>query len=189
MNNFNLIISGYGGQGVITLADLISKIALKQNLEVKQAELHGLAQRGGSVQTHVRFGKNIYSAKVARAEADLVIALDLLEAGRSCYWSDKSKTIILSDSELYWPYDDKIETDIILNKVKKMVKKLEIVDATKTAKDLTGNPVSSNVYMLGAAISKNFLPFEKDEAWHIVKQNLKPEYLELNQKVYQAAFK
>ncbi len=186
--NFNLIISGYGGQGVITLANLVSKIALKENFKVKQAELHGLAQRGGSVQIHVRFGQKIYSPKVKRADADLIISLDLVEAQRACYWVDKSKTIILSDSEIFWPYEEKIDSEKIIDDIKKFAKELELVDATQKVKKLTGKTISTNIFMLAAAIDKGFLPFKKEIIWQVISENLKPEFLDENKKVFEAAF-
>jgi len=184
---FDIVITGYGGQGVITLAELISKIAIANNYEVCQAELHGLAQRGGSVQTHIRFGKNIHSPKVKRGSADLVIALDALEAARGAYWANKEKTIVISDSELYWPYDQKIEAEEVIEMVKKIAKKIELVEATNIVKKLTGSSVATNIFMLSYAISKKYLPFNKEEAWEIIEKNLKPEYLEANKKVFESA--
>lgn len=186
--NFNLIISGFGGQGVITLADLVSKIALSQNYKVKQSELHGLAQRGGSVQTHVRFGNQIWSPKVKRASADLVIALDLLEAARGCLWADPAKTKILANSEFFWPYEEKIDSEKISDDIKKFAKELKLVDATQKVKKLTGKTISTNIFMLAAAIKNGFLPFKKETAWNVISENLKPEFLDENKKVYQAAF-
>ncbi len=186
--NFNLIITGYGGQGVITLADLISKIALKENFKVKQAELHGLAQRGGSVQTHVRFGNQVWSPKVKRASADLVIALDLLEAGRGCLWADPAKTKILANSEIFWPYEEKIDSEKIIDDIKKFAKELELVNATQKVKELTGKTISTNIFMLAAAIDKGFLPFKKEIVWEVISENLKPEFLDENKKVFKSAF-
>ncbi len=186
--SFNLIITGYGGQGIITLADLVSRIALKENFKVKQAELHGLAQRGGSIQTHVRFGKQIWSPKVKRASADLIISLDLVEALRAAYWADKSKTKILANSEIFWPYEEKIDSEKTSDDIKKFAKEFELVDATQKVKKLTGKTISTNIFILAAAIDKGFLPFKKETAWEQIAENLKPEFLDENKKVFEAAF-
>lgn len=187
--NYNIVITGYGGQGVITLANFISELALEKGFEVKQAEIHGLAQRGGSVQTQIRFGKNIFSPKVKRGEADLVIALDFLEAARSGFWASQSKTTILADSEIFWPYESAIKSDEVEKEVRKVAKKLETVDATKTAQKITGNPAAANVFMLAKAIKLNLLPFEKEKAWLVIEKNLPKEYIESNKKVFEIALK
>lgn len=73
--NFNIIIAGIGGQGVITLTRILANAALLDGYDVKTSELHGLSQRGGSVETHIRFGKKIYSPLIMPGQADLVIDL------------------------------------------------------------------------------------------------------------------
>lgn len=74
-NNFNIIISGIGGQGVITLTRILAETAFLEGYDVKTSELHGLSQRGGSVETHIRFGKNIYSPLIMPSQVDLIIDL------------------------------------------------------------------------------------------------------------------
>ncbi|MFH1392724.1 MAG: 2-oxoacid:acceptor oxidoreductase family protein [bacterium] len=73
--NLNIIICGIGGQGVIILTRILANAALLENYDVKTSELHGLAQRGGSVETHVRFGKKIYSPLIMPNQVDLIIDL------------------------------------------------------------------------------------------------------------------
>ena len=189
MKEFNLIIAGFGGQGVITLADLISKIALSENFETKQAELHGLAQRGGSVQTHVRFGAKVFSPKVERAGADLIITLDLLEAEKACFWASKEKTIVLSESEIFWPQENLgISPKEIAKEIGQFAKQLELVEAGKITQEVTGNQMAANIYLLGYTISHQFLPFKKEKVWQIISENLNIEFLEANKKVFEKAF-
>ena len=79
-NQFNIVIVGTGGQGLITLLQVLAEAAVFSGLDIKTSELHGLSQRGGSVEVHIRFGKKIYSPLVAQGEADLVIALEMQES-------------------------------------------------------------------------------------------------------------
>jgi len=74
---FNIIISGVGGQGVITLLSLIDEASFIEGYDVKSSELHGLSQRGGSVEAHIRFGKKVYSPLISLGSADLVISLEM----------------------------------------------------------------------------------------------------------------
>lgn len=84
IKNFNIILVGVGGQGIITLTRILAQAALIERYDVKTSELHGLSQRGGSVEAHVRFGAKIYSPLVKRAGADLIISLEIQETLRAC---------------------------------------------------------------------------------------------------------
>ena len=89
MKKFNIVVSGLGGQGIITLAKLLTKAAFLQSKDVKMSELHGLSQRMGHAESHVVFGNKIYSSLVNQGDADLIIALEPLEALRVCHFASK----------------------------------------------------------------------------------------------------
>jgi len=185
MKPFNLIITGYGGQGVLTLAEIIAKAAFVQGYDVKQAELHGLAQRGGSLQCHVRFGKEIFSSLVRKGNANLIIALETVEALRACYFANK-KTIILTNKKIFrLP----LELKVILKKIKKYSKKLYVVSADEIIKKITGDITMVNTYVLGYALAKKLLPLKKEIIWQTLKEKIHPEFLEENKKVLGEAFR
>ncbi|MBC7189827.1 2-oxoacid:acceptor oxidoreductase family protein, partial [Candidatus Aerophobetes bacterium] len=79
---FNLVIVGVGGQGIILTSDILACVALEEGFDVKKSEVHGMAQRGGSVISEVRFGKKIYSPLIKKGTADIMLALEKLEALR-----------------------------------------------------------------------------------------------------------
>lgn len=185
MKTFNLIITGYGGQGVLTLTEIITKAALKQGYEAKEAELHGLAQRGGSLDCHVRFGKDVQSPLVMRGKADLIISLEALEALRACYWANK-KTIILTNSKVF-RCSTKLKS--ILNRIKKVSKSVYSIDADKIVRETTKDTMMVNIFMLGYAIKKGFLPLKKEIVWQSLEERIRKRFLEQNKKVFEAAFK
>lgn len=112
-NQFNIIIAGFGGQGVITLAKIISQAAFKQGFQVKTSETHGLAQRGGSLEAHVRFGKKIISPLVMKGEADLIIALDFLEGEKARdYANPKTKIIIKNQPSVNQNFNIRVLKDV-----------------------------------------------------------------------------
>jgi len=102
-DTFNIITAGYGGQGVLTLAKILARAAFMAGLNVKQAELHGLSQRGGSLACHVRFGKEVYSPLVRAGGADLIIALEAVEALRVCKFANPEKTVVLTNAKFFSP--------------------------------------------------------------------------------------
>jgi len=183
--SFNLIITGYGGQGILTLADIIAKAAILQGHDVKEAELHGLAQRGGSLNCHVRFGKKINSPLVTQGGADLIISLEAVEALRACYWAN-SKTKILTNSKIF-----RVKADLkqIINKIKKISKNLDIMDADSIVEKMKQRNMMVNIFVLGYALSKRLLPLKKELVWKAIEERIRKRFLEQNKKVFEEGFR
>lgn len=93
----NIVIVAVGGQGALFASRVIGSVALKQGFDVKVSEVHGMSQRGGSVITHVRYGKNIASPIVEEGTADLVIAMEMLEGLRAVPFLKPSGNMILNE--------------------------------------------------------------------------------------------
>ena len=93
----NLLIAGVGGQGVITLSGLVVHAAVRSGFDVKQNEIHGMAQRGGSVSSHVRIGRKIHSPVIDEGAADVLLALEKLEALRCIHYLSPSGLLIVDD--------------------------------------------------------------------------------------------
>lgn len=200
---FNLIVAGYGGQGVLSLSNILAKAALKQGYETKESELHGLAQRGGSLNCHIRFindeinkGMNkdknsnaykpisIYSPVITKGKADLIITLESLEALRACYWANKNTKILINAKT----FRTSINLNKILEKIKKITKNVYIIDADKIVKEITNDIMDVNIFMLGYAIKKKFLPIKKQNAWQAIEERINKIFLKENKKVFDKAF-
>jgi len=91
-----MVISGIGGQGLITLLQIIAQSALSEGYEVRTSELHGLSQRGGSVEVHIRFGNKIYSPMVSAGEANLILGLEMQEALKAGYYSNHKTNFLIN---------------------------------------------------------------------------------------------
>ena len=96
----NILISGVGGQGAVLVSELLAQAALAAGHDVKQGEFHGVAQRGGAVFSHVRFGKRVYSPVTRLGEVDYLLALEKLEALRYAHFLQPEGTIILNDHKV-----------------------------------------------------------------------------------------
>src|ERR1035437_3900834 len=114
--NFNIILTGVGGQGIITLLQVIDEAAFIQGYDVRSSELHGLSQRGGSVEAHIKFGKRVYSPMVSNGEADLIIALEALEALRESSKAGKQTKILVN--EYFLPIINSLSKEEIIDKLK-----------------------------------------------------------------------
>jgi len=192
MKEFNIVVSGIGGQGVLTITNAIAEAAIKNRYDIKGSELHGLAMRFGHLECHVRFGKDIYSSIVEECDANLIIALERLEALRALFYANK-KTTIIFDSRAAVPVQlhlDKIEypeVREVVKQLKRYTKKVFYVDAAMASKNLTGKTLFSNVYMLGYAFSKGHIPIKKENLEYGIKQIVPLESFEINKKVFEAA--
>ena len=184
--NFNIILTGIGGQGIITLTRILSEAALINKKDVKTSELHGLSQRGGSVETHVRFGSEIYSPLVRQAGADLVISLERQESLKGAFYSSE-KTIFLvnNDAKTIFGVGKPISAEKIKRGLEKFSKKVILIPATEIAKKKLGNPVLAGVYLLSFASQEKLLPLEKNVLLEAVKRIIPKKYFFQNKKVFE----
>jgi len=192
MKEFNVIVVGVGGQGALTLGMIIAEAALKQGYDVRTTELHGLAQRGGSIPIHIRFGEKMYTPLVLEGEADLIIALEPLEALRTTYFgSKKQKTAFLIDDYKIPPitvsaFGEKYPSmEEIVNHIKPFSGKIIVLNASSIVEKETGSVLTSNIFILGYAVSKGLLPLKENFVLETIKETVPPKYFELNKKVFE----
>lgn len=150
----DIILSGVGGQGILSIATIIGYAAVKKNLYLKQAEVHGMSQRGGDVQSHLRISdKPIYSDLIQKGKADMIISIEPMESLRYLPYLNENGWLITNLKPFInipnYPELEKIEAEI------KKVKNHIAIDADKIASDL-GAKRSMNMVMLGAA--SEFMP-------------------------------
>lgn len=186
-NTFNLMFAGVGGQGSLLIAELTSIAVTQEEYDVKQTEVHGVSQRGGSVETHVRFGEKIYSPIITPGEALAVIALEKLEALRFAHYVDRENgTILVNDFEMVpgsvagaieiYPHD-------AINHLREQGFRLVVIAASHKAKEL-GDGRMANVVMLGAL--STLLPL-KEESWQkALHVRLPKKYLDGNLQAFAA---
>jgi indolepyruvate ferredoxin oxidoreductase beta subunit len=192
MKEFNVVIAGIGGQGSITLAYVLAQAAFLKGYDVKTSELHGLAQRYGSVPCHVRFGEKIYSSVIMEGEANLIIGLEPLEAVRACYYGSKENgTIFVIDTKRIFPLSVQVckEPYPSLKRIQKMLRafgeKVFAVNASEAVKKLTGSFVASNIYLLGFCSAKKLIPIEKEFILEGMRKVLPEKLFDLNKKVFE----
>ncbi|MCX6640875.1 MAG: indolepyruvate oxidoreductase subunit beta [bacterium] len=148
----NVLIVGVGGQGVLLASQILSDVALQSGFDVKKSEVHGMAQRGGVVSSHIRFGKKVYSPLIPNGKADVILAFERAEALRWVHELKPGGSMIVNDQKLIPPIAaDKKYTypDDALTTLKTRVKKMQILDAAKIAEGL-GNTRLANTVLLGA---------------------------------------
>jgi indolepyruvate ferredoxin oxidoreductase beta subunit len=178
--DFNLVIVGVGGQGQITLLRILEEAALFENLDFKGSELHGLSQRGGSVEVHFRMGKEIFSPLVCQGDADLILALEMQETLRSLYYASSKTQFLLNKLIIPIPGEEVVGEDQILKSLKNFTNKIEVVEASKICKEKFQKEVLSGVYLLGYAQKKKFLPLKRESLEEGIKRVVPEKYLSEN---------
>lgn len=176
----SILFVGVGGQGTILASKLLSEGLMKSGLDVKMSEVHGMAQRGGSVTTQVRFGSRVYSLLIEKGKADVIVAFEKSEAARYIDYLKKDGHLIVNDYEIH-PVTVLIGKDKypenLNERLKAAVYNTIIVDAAKIAEEL-GNIKAQNVVLLGAVIKA--MKLDNINWKDAIESVIPPKAIELN---------
>ncbi len=185
----SILMSGVGGQGTILASKLLTLGLLSAGYDVKMSEIHGMSQRGGSVTSHIRYSEDeVFSPVIELGSADLIIAFEKLEAARYISYLKQGGTVIVNDCEIEpmsvisgaFEYPSNIIEEL------KAKANVVVVDANKEAVEL-GNTKVANVILLGYVIKQ--LNLTNINWQQIIKQNVKPAFIELNIKALEMGMK
>ncbi len=182
----NVLIVGVGGQGVLLASQILSNVALQSGLDVKKSEVHGMAQRGGVVSSHIRFGKKVYSPLIPNGKADVILAFEKAEALRWAHELKSGGSMIVNNHKLIPPIavDPKyVYPDDSLDQLKEKVEHLNVVNAADVAEKL-GNPRLANTVLLGALSKTQDI---KEETWReVISRRVPKGTTEANLKAFAA---
>jgi indolepyruvate ferredoxin oxidoreductase beta subunit len=176
----NFVLVGVGGQGIILASTIVSEAAVLAGHDVKNNEVHGMAQRGGSVVSQIRFGPKVYSPLIKKKSAHFVISLEKLETLRYSHLYNAETRMVVNDLKITpvtvtsgnseYPADiDKYLTETF--------QYVTIINANHIAEE-AGNLKAANVVIIGAM--SNFLPFGDDIFEAAIRNSVKKNYVDLN---------
>lgn len=180
MGIINVLFAGVGGQGIILASKILTKCAFVSGFMVKESELHGMAQRGGSVTSHVRFGEEVYSPLIHRGKADFLVALEELEGLRYAYYLKPHGTVILNQKKVMpsfinpsgAPYPENVKAQL-----ESMDFQVRTVNAFEIANDL-GNPKLENVIVMG--VLSLDLPFVTSVWERVIQESVPAKTIDIN---------
>jgi indolepyruvate ferredoxin oxidoreductase beta subunit len=172
----NILMVGVGGQGVILASEIISEVMMRAGHDVKKSEVHGMAQRGGSVSSHVRFGPKVYSPLIKKGDADVLFSFELLESVRYLDFL-RSDALLIVNKQKVLPPSVTLGADTYPEQLPELLRerfsRVEIVDALDIAIQ-AGNARALNVAFLGA-LSRHFAVDEN--LWKDVISSMLPAKL------------
>ena len=188
MKTMNVSLVGVGGQGIILTADILAKTAALAGCDVKKSEIHGMAQRGGSVTSQVRFGESVASPIIQEGSADILVSFDKVEALRNAGILAKGGIALVNDHYLVpvtVSSGQQPPVEDLDGRVKRAFKRLVLVDAMKAAIEEAGNARTMNMVLAGALSS--LCPF-KAELWIAAMEEMlsgpKAKLLDVNKKAF-----
>lgn len=184
--NKSVLFVGVGGQGTILASKILTEGLLMSGYDVKMSEVHGMAQRGGSVTTQVRFGEKVYSPLIEKGKVDVIVSFEKSEAARYLPYLKKDGYVVINDYEIHpvpvltgkEKYPENVNerlTDVVHNTV--------IINAAEIAKKL-GNIKAQNVVLLGALIK--VLKLENINWEVVISDIVPPKAIEINKKAFSA---
>jgi indolepyruvate ferredoxin oxidoreductase, beta subunit len=186
MKSLDFILTGVGGQGILLSSDILCLVGMAAGYDVKKTDVHGMAQRGGSVISHVRLADRVFSPMVPTGAADYLLSFEKLEACRWLHYLRPNGVVVVNDEaiptlalESKMPYPDDSE---ILNLLRCQAGEVRLVPAGSLAAGL-GNPRVANVILLGTLSRFVDVPVE---AWHrAIEERVPPKFRELNRRAFE----
>ncbi len=176
----NVLMAGVGGQGIILASEVMARIAAESGMDVKKSDVHGMAQRGGSVTSHVRFGDKVHSPLIPDGESDILMASEALECLRYLHLLKDGGRVAFNLQQIPPPSVSRGQQEYpagILCKVRERDPQAIGVDCLKIARE-AGNPKTATVVLLGALSA--LLPFKDDHWLEILKEEVPKKVVEVN---------
>jgi indolepyruvate ferredoxin oxidoreductase beta subunit len=182
---YSILFAGVGGQGVLLAAEITALAAVNVGFDVKQTEVHGVSQRGGSVETHVRFGEKVWSPVVTPGRANVVMGLEELEALRFAHYAEPQDGIVLvnkhriipgsvTNAEALYPSD-------IVGPIRDRGYSIQVLEASRIARDI-GDGRMANMVMVGAM--SNLLPISEEVWLNTISTRIPEKFRDLNLKAF-----
>ncbi|MBQ3033181.1 MAG: indolepyruvate oxidoreductase subunit beta [Deferribacterales bacterium] len=184
----NIIMAGVGGQGIILASNIACAAFLEAGFDVKKSEIHGMAQRGGSVMSHVRFGDKVYSPVVSHQGADVVVSFEHMEFLRYMGYVNEKTTLILNTRKILPPsvaMGTAQYPDSLIDDYKGKFAQVYEIEADKIAAE-AGNIKAAGMPLLGELCK--ILGMDKEIWENVIRSSVPPKTLDINIKAFRSVF-
>lgn len=184
MKEYNIVMCGVGGQGTVLASKIIAQTAIRNNMNARVGETHGMSQRGGTVISHVRIGSEVYGALIPEAQGDCMLAFEPVESLRYMNYVKKDAYVIVNEHPIVpTSVNAGLATYPRFEEVKKELQRVSnnivSVDASRIASD-AGGIISLNMVILGMFSQIPNCPFPQEELKKSIEELVKPKFIQLN---------
>ncbi len=184
MKEFNIVLAGVGGQGTLLAAEAIGAAAVKDELNVRVSEIHGMAQRGGAVVSTVRIGESALSSTVLDGQADVLLGFEPFETLRNLKYASEKTLVMMSTERI--PPTELAAKNVKYPSMEKLAEKVRVftchvvlVDASRLAKK-AGSNLTQNIVLLGALAGTGVLPVKAESLKEAIRELVPAKRLEMN---------
>ena len=190
---YNIVISGVGGQGVMLASKILAEAALKEGHKIRVADDKGLAQRGGSVVSHVRIGDNAHAPIIRKAKANSILAFEPLEAVRHSHLLSNGSSVAIVNKNPLLPVVANLgimkypPVDVLFEAMKKKAGKLVLLDVEGLAKE-AGSLMTTNMVMLGALLGNDSVPISKESFEEAIRETVPPKTIDMNIRAFELGY-
>lgn len=187
MKKYDLLIAGVGGQGIILTGKILGQLALDCGLYIKMAETHGMAQRGGSVVTHVRLGAEVFSPLIPFGAADYLLSFEPLETVRWISYLRRGGTVIYYKGSIP-PLSVISGRDVYPENIQEQLVEIDgvVIPVAQEGSPAQQNPRVLNIFLLG--ILAGLLTFPREHWLDALKKTIPNRFLEMNQEAFMAGW-
>jgi len=192
MKEFNIVLAGVGGQGTLLAAEILGVAAVKEGLNVRVSELHGMAQRGGAVVSNVRIGEKVLAPTVLEGQADVLLGFEPLETLRNLRFVSEKTLVIMSDerippTELAAKMVKYPSMEEIVEKIHRFTKNVIIVGSAKLAKE-AGNILTQNIVLIGALAATERMPVKTKSVTEALRELVPSKHLDVNLEAFKLGY-
>lgn len=189
---FNIVLSGVGGQGTLLAAEVLGTAAVKEGLNVRVSEIHGMAQRGGAVVSTVRIGGKVQAPTVLEGQADVLIGFEPIETVRSLRFASEKTLVLMSDerispSELAAKKMAYPDMKDIVEKIHRFTGKIIIVETEKLARE-AGSTLTQNIVLLGALAATEKVPIKSESLIVAIQELVPAKHVNMNVKAFKLGY-
>jgi indolepyruvate ferredoxin oxidoreductase beta subunit len=188
VREFNIVLAGVGGQGILLAAEILGTAALKEGLNVRVSEIHGMAQRGGAVFSTVRIGENVLAPTVLEGQADVLLGFEPLETLRNIKYASK-KTLVVMSAELVPPLElaakntRYLDIEEIVEKIRTFAEDVIVVETARLAQH-AGSRIVGNVVLIGASMATHRLPVKPESLMEALCELVPKKRVQINIKAF-----
>ncbi len=181
----SILLAGVGGQGILRASDIMCETLMEAGFDVKKSEVHGMAQRGGCVTSHVRYGSKVYSPLAKPESIDILISFEKMETLRYLNYLSKDASLIVNSEKIYPPavnMGDLPYPKDIIKFLQKRYRTIQQIDAAELAQK-AGNVKAANVVLLGAV--SNLMPINSAVWENIIRKSFPEKLIKMNLAAFQ----
>ncbi len=187
MKTCNIVFAGVGGQGILLAAEIVGTAAVKAGLNVRVSELHGMAQRGGAVVSHVRIGEKALAPTIMEGTADVVLGLEPMEALRGIQFASWETTVLVNTRPIRIIGAKYPEVKEILDRIREFTGDVIPIDTVALAEE-AGSVMGQNTVMVGALAATGRLPLKADALKEALSELVPAKHCDVNVKAFEVGY-